>query len=40
MFFHIDGVWAFQGADYVYLVLVLLLDLLALYIARTFMKNI
>lgn len=38
--FHIDGVWAFAGADYVYLALVLLLDLLALYIGRTFTRKI
>jgi hypothetical protein len=38
--FHIDGVWAFAGADYVYLALVLFLDLLALYIGRTFTRKI
>ncbi|MPM84706.1 hypothetical protein SDC9_131779 [bioreactor metagenome] len=38
--FHVEGVWAFPGADYVYLVLILFLDLLALYIGRTFTKKI
>jgi hypothetical protein len=38
--FHVEGVWAFPGADYVYLVLILSLDLLALYIGRTFTKKI
>jgi hypothetical protein len=38
--FHIEGVWAFTGADYVYLILILFLDLLSLYIGRTFMKKI
>lgn len=38
--FHIEGVWAFAGADYVYLALILLLDLLSLYIGRTFMQKI
>ena len=38
--FHIEGVWAFAGADYAYLVFVLFLDFLALYTARTFTKKI
>lgn len=38
--FHIEGVWAFAGADYVYLALIIFLDILALYIGRTFIKKI
>jgi hypothetical protein len=40
MIFHIDGIWAFNGADYIFAVLLLALDFLALYLSRTFMNKV
>ncbi|WP_255333944.1 hypothetical protein [Methanosarcina sp. KYL-1] len=40
MLFHIDGIWAFNGADYLFAFLLIALDVAILYLSRTFMSKV
>lgn len=40
MIFHIEGIWAFPGADYIFAVLMIALDIGVLYLSRTFMSKV
>lgn len=40
MFFHVDGIWAFNGADYIFAALLVALDIYVLYLSRTFMNKV
>lgn len=37
---HIEGIWAFEGADYIFFCILLFIDLTVLYLARNFMSKI
>lgn len=38
--FHIEGIWAFPGADYIFAAFLLIVDLLIVYLSRTFIDKI
>lgn len=40
MFFHIDGIWAFNGADYIFAAIVIAVYIGVLYLSRTFMDKV
>jgi len=37
---HIEGIWTFDGADYVFVTILLFIDTVVLYLARNFASKI
>jgi hypothetical protein len=40
IFFHLDGIWGFPGADYAYAAYAIGLTILVLILSRTFMEKV